>query len=123
MTSNFSLSNVLRKSLSQFLLLNINCRFTNNLVASVTCGKSEPYPPPEEKTRGRNSCTLAKNSLRVLGQREAKNRPLYFKLLHFTCVSQLFDLEEGVLTVLKENVNDTQLGCKIFMTLSVRRAI
>ena len=63
------------------------------------------------------------NSLRVLGQREAKNRPLYFKLLHFTCISQLFDLEEGVLAVLKENVNGTQLGCKIFMTLSVRRAI
>ena len=39
--------------------LNINCRFTNKLVASVTCGKSEPYPPPEGKTRGRNSYTLA----------------------------------------------------------------
>ena len=68
------------------------------------------------------------NSLRVLhnnnelGQREAKNRLLYFKLLHFTCISQLFDFEEGVHTVLKENVNDTQLGCKIFMILSVRRA-
>ena len=79
---------------------------------------------PQKGKRGEGTAVRRlKNILSALGGRRVPSRLLYFRLLHFTCISQLFDLGEGVHTILKEHVNDTQQGCKIFMTPSVHRAI
>ena len=90
---------------------------------------SRSHPQKGKREEG-TAVRRLQNSLRAFGRREARSRLLYLKLLHFTCISQLFDLGEGVDThfeeyilILKENVTDTQQGCKIFMTPSVRRAI